>query len=48
MGSNTEGLDWQIGVWDQMAPVYVREIDKRFVPIVEHLVARADLQPAIT
>ena len=45
MGSNTEGLDWQIGVWDQMAPVYVREIDKRFVPIVEHLVARADLQP---
>jgi SAM-dependent methyltransferase len=45
MDKNTEALAWQIGVWDQMAPVYIREIDKRFVPIIEHLVRRADLEP---
>ncbi len=41
---NTEGLAWQISVWDRMVPVYVREIDKRFEPIVEHVVKRADLK----
>ena len=40
-----EGFQWQVGVWDRMANVYQQEIDKRFVPIVEHLLARADLQP---
>ena len=30
-----------------MAPVYVREIDRRFVPVVEHLIARADLRPGL-
>jgi SAM-dependent methyltransferase len=39
------GLDWQIGVWDDMAEVYVREIDQRFAPIVDHLLARAGLRP---
>ena len=39
MGTVDEGLTWQIGVWDQMAPVYIREVDKRFVPVVEHLIA---------
>ena len=28
------GLSWQIGVWDAMAEVYLREIDRRFEPIV--------------
>src|SRR5262245_3738663 len=41
---NAEGLAWQISVWDRMVPVYVREIDKRFEPIVEHVVKRADLK----
>jgi predicted RNA methylase len=28
-----------------MAPVYIREVDKRFVPVVEHLIGRAELKP---
>jgi SAM-dependent methyltransferase len=43
---NAEGLAWQISVWDRMVPVYVREIDKRFEPIIECVVKRADLKPA--
>jgi hypothetical protein len=42
---NDEGLAWQISVWDRMVPVYVREIDKCFGPIVERVVKRADLKP---
>ena len=41
---NAEGLAWQISVWDRMVPVYIREIDKRFEPIVERVVKRADLK----
>jgi hypothetical protein len=26
-----EGLEWQIGVWDQISDLYLREIDRRFV-----------------
>jgi len=39
------GLTWQIGVWDDMSEVYVREIDRRFRPIIDHLLARAALRP---
>ena len=39
------GLAWQIGVWDDMAEVYVREIDRRFAPIVDHVLTRAELRP---
>ena len=39
------GLTWQIGVWDDMAEVYVREIDQRFGSIIDHLQRRADLRP---
>src|SRR4029453_6240197 len=42
---NAEGLAWQISVWDRMVPVYIREIDKRFEPIVERVVKRANLKP---
>src|SRR5262245_47034939 len=41
---NAEGLAWQISVWDRMVPVYIREIDKRFEPIVERVVNRAHLK----
>jgi SAM-dependent methyltransferase len=41
---NAEGLAWQISVWDRMAPVYIREIDTRFEPIVERVVQWADLK----
>ena len=42
---NPEGLAWQINIWDRMVPVYTREIDKRFGPIVERVVTHADLKP---
>ncbi|MEA2627128.1 MAG: enediyne biosynthesis protein CalE5 [Candidatus Binatota bacterium] len=40
-----EGLAWQTGVWNRMSDVYVREIDRRFAPVVEALVGRAALGP---
>jgi SAM-dependent methyltransferase len=40
-----EGLTWQIGVWNQISPLYVREIDGRFVPVVEGVITRASLRP---
>ncbi len=36
---------WQVEVWDQMADVYEREIDQRFVPVIDHLLAYASLAP---
>jgi len=42
------GLAWQVGVWDRMAEVYQREIDSRFGPVIEHLMARADPRPGET
>ena len=36
-----QALTWQIGVWDGMAERYVREIDRRFAPVVAQVVARA-------
>ena len=38
-----EALAWQTGVWNRMSEVYVREIDRRFVPVVEAVLARAAL-----
>lgn len=38
-----EALAWQTGVWDRMSDVYVREIDRRFAPVVESVIRRADL-----
>lgn len=40
-----EGLTWQIGVWDRMSDIYLHEIDKRFAPVVESVLARAGLEP---
>ena len=40
-----EGFAWQVGVWNKMADVYRRGIDKRFVPVIEQLLTRADLRP---
>ena len=40
-----EGLAWQTGVWDRMSNVYLQEIDRRFVPVVDNIVARARLRP---
>ena len=43
--SGDRGLTWQIGVWDAMAELYVREIDRRFEPIIGHILTRAELHP---
>ena len=40
-----EGLTWQIGVWDRISDIYLREIDQRFAPVVENVIARAGLEP---
>jgi ubiquinone/menaquinone biosynthesis C-methylase UbiE len=45
MAADREGLAWQAGVWDRMSQIYVREVDKRFEPVVEELIARAALAP---
>ena len=44
MAPEPEGLGWQIGVWDRMSDVYLRQIDQRFVPVVEQVIERAALQ----
>lgn len=46
MDSNQEhaGLTWQIGVWNRMSEAYLREIDRRFAPVVEQVIARAHLE----
>lgn len=43
-----EGLAWQIGVWDQISDLYLREIDRRFVPVVDGVIARAEIKPGET
>lgn len=43
-GHEGEGLAWQTKVWDRMSPVYVREIDRRFVPVIDQIIARAALR----
>src|ERR1700757_2924251 len=45
MAADREGLAWQAGVWDRMSQIYVREVDNRFEPVVEQLIARAALTP---
>jgi SAM-dependent methyltransferase len=40
-----EGLKWQIGVWDRMSPIYLREVDNRFTEIIDGVIRRAALRP---
>ena len=46
MNLEHEGLKWQVDVWDRMSPLYVRELDKRFAPVVEGVIGLAALGPA--
>ena len=39
------GLEWQIGIWDRMSEPYLRDVDQRFVPVVEGVISRAALKP---
>jgi len=36
-------LAWQLGVWNRISDIYLREIDQRFTPVVDRVVARASL-----
>lgn len=38
-----EGLAWQVGVWNRISEIYLREIDQRFAPVVDAVVTRAKL-----
>ena len=40
-----EGLKWQVGVWDRISPIYLREIDNRFTGGIDGIMRRAGLQP---
>ena len=44
-GRKQEALAWQVGVWDRISQMYLREVDRRFVPVVEHVIRRAVLKP---
>jgi SAM-dependent methyltransferase len=50
MGSGVDvdqeaGLAWQVGVWDRISQLYWDEVDPRFTPVVDGVIARAALQP---
>jgi SAM-dependent methyltransferase len=47
MDPDTErrALEWQVGVWDRISQLYLREVDPRFAPVVENVVRRGDLKP---
>lgn len=38
-------LEWQVGVWNRMSEIYLREIDRRFAPVVDAVIKRAGLGP---
>ena len=44
MSDREVGLAWQVGVWDRIAQIYWSDIDRRFAPVVDAVLARADLQ----
>ena len=48
-GDITSGRDaartWQVGVWDRISRLYWNEIDVRFSPVVDGVLARAELRP---
>jgi SAM-dependent methyltransferase len=37
------GITWQRGIWNRYPEIYQREVDKRFVPVVQQVIRRAAL-----
>ena len=37
------GVAWQVGVWNGISHIYLSEIDRRFIPVVEATITRAGL-----
>jgi enediyne biosynthesis protein CalE5 len=44
----TDAGSWQREIWDQYPDVYVREVDRRFAPVVDGVTARAALRPGLS
>ncbi len=38
------GLAWQTDVWNRISDIYLREVDRRFAPVVDNVIARARLE----
>ena len=36
---------WQVDIWDRMSQIYLSEVDRRFVTVVEKVIERAALEP---
>lgn len=43
--ADRQGFEWQIGVWDRISHLYLREIDPRFASVVENVIKRGALKP---
>jgi SAM-dependent methyltransferase len=41
---DTDAQQWQLGVWDRIAPVYETEIDPRFAPLVQRVLDLAGVE----
>jgi len=39
-----QALQWQVGVWNRISQLYLREVDARFAPVVENIMRRGDLK----
>lgn len=39
-----QGFQWQVGVWNRISQLYLRELDPRFAAVVENVVRRGDLK----
>lgn len=46
-GRDDEARAWQTGVWDRISQTYAREVDRRFVLVVEQVIKRAGLKPGL-
>jgi SAM-dependent methyltransferase len=44
----TDALAWQRGIWDQYPEIYLREVDRRFAPVVDGVLARGALKPGLS
>ena len=43
--SNQDAQAWQVGVWDRISQLYLKEVDRRFIPVIEQVIGRSTLQP---
>ena len=44
MAIEEQAKAWQVDVWDRMSQPYLQEVDQRFTPVVEEVLARAGLE----